>query len=75
MESLDLPTEEAPRRLIVLVVEPAHEVGIDYEGEFALWEVRAVLDEALDKVMSAKVEQDAVERSEEGDEPEEKGLE
>lgn len=71
MDGLDLAAEEAPRRLIVLVVEPAHEVGIDYEGEFALWEVRAVLEEALDKVMLAKIDSDTLAASEENDEPEE----
>lgn len=55
-QNLDLPpdgpTTAAPRRLIVLVVEPAHDIGIDYEGEFALWEVRSVLEAALDKVIT-----------------------
>ena len=52
--NLDLPSE-THRRLIVLVVEPAHDIGIDYEGEFALWEVRSVLEAALDKVILEQV--------------------
>lgn len=38
------------------MVEPARDVGIDYEGEFALWEVHAVLDAARDSIIQMQME-------------------
>lgn len=48
------------RRLIILVVEQGEEIEMDYDGEFALWEVRAAIEQALDWVneqMIAEYEQ------------------
>lgn len=45
------------RRLIILVVEQGEEIEMEYDGRFALWEVRSALEEAMDWVQTQILEE------------------
>lgn len=38
------------RRLIVIAWDPGVELQVEYEGEFAIWEARAVLERVINKL-------------------------
>lgn len=61
------------RRLIILVVEQGEEIEMDYDGVFALWEVKAALEQAMDWISVQMLEEyeaefDNGEDTDEGDE-------
>jgi hypothetical protein len=56
------------RRLIILVVEQGEEIEMDYDGQFALWEVRAALEEAMEWIQTQILDEYAAElKSDESD--------
>jgi hypothetical protein len=53
------------RRLVILAVEPGQDPEIDWEGEWAYWELYAVLDRA-----ASILEEREAEEANNGEEPE-----
>lgn len=59
------------RRLIILAVEQGEDIEMDYDGKFALWEVRAALEQAMDWVNEQMLEEYEAEFDSDEDEEDE----
>ena len=58
------------RRLIILAWEEGADLELDWEGEFAFWEIRKALERAIEKIEEeeflAEIEEDSEDNGEEG---------